>query len=34
MLIIHDVNICVPQDVDTYVDYPRFEYLCIAGCEY
>ena len=34
MLIIHDVNASVQQDVNTVVDYPRFEYLCTAGCEY
>jgi hypothetical protein len=34
MLIIHDVNASVQQDVNTDVDYPRCEYFCIVGCEY
>jgi len=34
MLIIHDVNAFVQQDVKTNVDYPRCEHLYIAGCEY
>jgi hypothetical protein len=34
MLIIHDVNTSVQQDVSTDVDYPRRECLCTAGCEY
>jgi hypothetical protein len=34
MLIIHDVNAFVQQDVNTDVDYPRCEHLCTAGCEY
>jgi hypothetical protein len=34
MLIIHDVSASIQQDVKTYVDYPRCEYLCTVGCEY
>jgi hypothetical protein len=34
MLIIHDVNTFVQQDVNTDVDYPRFKYLCTTGRAY
>jgi hypothetical protein len=34
MLIIHDVNIFVQQDVNTDVDYPRCKCLCTVGREY
>jgi len=34
MLIIHDVNAFVQQNVNTDVDYPRCECLCTAGREY
>jgi hypothetical protein len=34
MLIIHDANTSVQQDVNTDVDYPRRECLCTAECEY
>jgi hypothetical protein len=34
MLIIHDMNASIQQDVNTDVDYPRCEYLDTVGCEY
>jgi hypothetical protein len=34
MLISHDVNASVQQDVNTDVDYPRCEYLYTVDCKY